>query len=202
MKTTTKLLITLPLLITQPTLLAATTDFALSAELGTTRQSGDGESGNATSGSVGLSYQITPNWSVLLNYSDSGEADYMRLGGILAGDEFVYDATLSLDNTSTGLSAQYQTERQIEQWFFGGRVGLVYWDTDLNMTVHSSPEISLTALSDKGTNLSAGIFAHYGLTEKWDLTLGLDYLRYRIEASGGDTDVTTTKLYVGLKNSF
>ncbi|OGO80801.1 MAG: hypothetical protein A2203_08990 [Chromatiales bacterium RIFOXYA1_FULL_46_5] len=202
MKTTAKLLIFLPLLATAPTLLAATSDLALSADLGATRQSGDGESGNAVSASVGLSYQITPNWSVLLNYTDSGEADLLSISDTFAGGNLVYDATLSLDSSAIGLFAQYLTERQIEQWSFGGRLGLVRWDADVNVTVHASPDIGLALASDKGTDLSAGLLAQYALTEKWDLTTGLDYMRYTISFDGESTDVTNTRLYIGLKNSF
>ncbi len=60
MITALKLLALLPVLTVSSTLLAAPSDFALSADLGSTRQAGDGESGTAFSGSVGLSYQITP----------------------------------------------------------------------------------------------------------------------------------------------
>lgn len=202
MKTALKLLTFLPALTVSSTLLAAPSDFALSADLGSTRQAGDGESGTAFSGSVGLSYQITPTWSVLLNYTDSGEADLFSLSDTFAGDDIIYNATMSLDNTGTGLFAQYTTERQLQQWSFGGRIGLVRWDTDVNVTVHAASDLGLTVVSDSGTDLAAGLFAQYALTEKWDLTLGLDYLRYDISFEEESTDVTNTRLYIGLKNSF
>lgn len=202
MKTTAKLLMILPLLATTPTLLAATSDLALSADLGATRQSGDGESGNAVSASVGLSYQITPNWSVLLNYTDSGEADLATVSDTFAIGDVMYDATLALDNTAIGLFAQYMTERQLEQWSFGGRIGVVRWDTDLNLTLHASPDVGLTILSEKGTDVAAGLVAQYALTDKWDLTLGLDYMRYSINFEEDSTKVTNSRLYLGLKNSF
>lgn len=201
MKTAVKLLLLLPLL-SASALYAAPSDISVTADVGATRQSGDGESGNATSFSAGLSYQITPTWSVLLNYTDSGEADLLRFSDTLAGDDIIYDGTLSLDATGVGLFAQYLTERQIEHWSFGGRLGLVRWDADVNATLHTSPDINLTALSDSGTDLAVGLLAQYALTEKWDLTLGLDYLRYDISFEEESTDVTNTRLYIGLKNTF
>lgn len=202
MKTALKLLTFLPALTVASSLLAAPADFALSADLGSTRQAGDGESGTSFSGSVGLSYQITPTWSVLLNYTDSGEADLFSLSDTYAGDDIIYNATISLDNSGTGLFAQYTTERQLQQWSFGGRIGLVRWDTDVNVTVHTASDLGLTVVSDSGTDLAAALFAQYALTEKWDLTLGLDYLRYDISFEEESTDVTNARLYIGLKNSF
>lgn len=202
MKTTAKLLLLLPVFVSTPAALAAASDIAFTADIGATRQSGDGESGNATSFSAGVSYQITPNWSVLLNYTDSGEADLLSISDTFNGDNLVYDATLSLDGSAVGLFAQYLTERQTEHWSFGGRLGLVHWDADVNVTVHSSPDIGLTVASDNGIDLAAGLLAQYALTEKWDLTLGLDYMRYTISFEDESTDVTNTRLYIGLKNSF
>jgi hypothetical protein len=202
MKTALKLLALLPVLTVSSTLLATPSDFALSADLGSTRQAGDGESGTAFSGSVGLSYQITPSWSVLLNYTDSGEADLFSLNDTFAGDDIIYEATMSLDNTGIGLFAQYTTERQLQQWAFGGRIGLVRWESDVNATVHAASELDLNVVSDRGTDLAAALVAQYALTEKWDLTLGLDYLRYNISFEEDSTDVTNTRLYIGLKNSF
>lgn len=202
MKTSTNLLLLLPLLSVAPTVLAAASDFAVSADVGATRQSGDGESGTATSASLGLSYQITPQWSVLLNYTDSGEADLTTVSDTFAIGDVLYDATLALDNTAVGLFAQYMTERQAEHWSFGGRLGLVRWDTDLNLTLHASPDVGLTILSDTGTDLAAGLVAQYALTDKWDMTLGLDYMRYSISFEDESTDVTNTRLYIGLKNTF
>jgi hypothetical protein len=202
MKTALKLLLLLPLFSAAPALFAAPSNIAVTADVGATRQSGDGESGNATSLSAGLSYQITPTWSVLLNYTDSGEADVLSFGTTLPGDNNTYNATLSLDTTGIGLFAQYLTERQVENWSFGGRLGLIRWDADVNVTAHLSPDVSLTALSDKGTDLAAGLLAQYAFTEKWDLTLGLDYLRYDMSFEGESTDITNTRLYIGLKNSF
>lgn len=201
MKTAVKLLTLLPVLALSAPVLATTSDFALSADLGSTGQSGDGESGSAFSGSVGLSYHITPQWSVLLNYTDSGEADLYNFSDTFAGDDILYTATLSLDTTATGLFAQYTTEPQ-QQWSFGGRVGLVRWDTDVNVTVQAASELGLTVVSDSGTDLAAGLFAQYELNDKWDLTLGLDYFRYTLSFEEDSTDVTNTRLYVGLKNSF
>lgn len=202
MKTALKLLALLPVLTVSSTLLATPSDFALSADLGSTRQAGDGESGTAFSGSVGLSYQITPSWSVLLNYTDSGEADLFSLKDTFAGDAIINEATMSLDNTGIGLFAQYTTERQLQQWSFGGRIGLVRWESDVNATVHAASELDLNVVSDRGTDLAAALVAQYALTEKWDLTLGLDYLRYNISFEEDSTDVTNTRLYIGLKNSF
>ncbi|WP_233080658.1 outer membrane beta-barrel protein [Rheinheimera soli] len=202
MKTTAKLLLLLPIFVSAPAALAAASDLAVTADIGATRQSGDGESGNAASFSAGVSYQITPNWSVLLNYTDSGEADLLSISDTFVGGNVVYDATLSLDSSAVGLFAQYLTERQVEHWSFGGRLGLVRWDADVNVTVHASPDIGLAVASDKGTDLAAGLLAQYALTEKWDLTLGLDSMRYTISFDGESTDVTNTRLYIGLKNSF
>jgi outer membrane receptor protein involved in Fe transport len=202
MKTALKLLLLLPLFSAAPALFAAPSNIAVTADVGATRQSGDGESGNATSFSAGLSYQITPTWSVLLNYTDSGEADLLSFGTTLPGDDIIYNATLSLDTTGIGLFAQYLTERQVEHWSFGGRLGLIRWDADVNVTAHLSPDVSLTAFSDTGTDLAAGLLAQYALTEKWDLTLGLDYLRYDMSFEDESTDITNTRLYIGLKNSF
>lgn len=202
MKNTTKLMILFTLLSVAPTLLAANSDFAISADVGATRQSGDGESGTATSASLGLSYQFTPKWSVLLNYTDSGEADLATVSDTFAIGGVMYDATLALDNTAIGLFAQYTTERQLEQWSFGGRLGLMRWDTDLNLTLHASSDVGLTIKSEKGTDLAAGLVAQYALTEKWDMTLGLDYMRYSVSFVDNSTDVTNTRLYLGLKNTF
>jgi hypothetical protein len=202
MKTSTKLLLLLPVLTATPSLLAAASDFAVSADVGATRQAGDGESGTAASASLGLSYQITPQWSVLLNYTDSGEADLTTVSDTFAIGDVMYDATLALDNTAVGLFAQYMTERQLEQWSFGGRLGLVRWDTDLNLTLHASPDAGLTIVSDKGTDLAAGLVAQYALTDKWDMSLGLDYMRYSISFEDESTDVTNTRLYIGMKTSF
>ena len=202
MKTSVKLLLVLPLLTAAPPLLAAASDLAVSADVGATRQSGDGESDTATSASLGLSYQITPQWSVLLNYTDSGEADLATVSDTFAIGDVMYDATVALDNTAIGLFAQYMTERQLEHWSFGGRLGLVRWDTDLNLTLHASPDVGLTIQSEKGTDLAAGLVAQYALTEKWDMTLGLDYMRYSVSFVEDSTDVTNSRLYLGLKNTF
>ncbi len=202
MNTCLKLLLVLPLFSTPLCAVAALSDFAISADVGASRQSADGESGQAASYSVGLSYQITPVWSVLLNYTDSGEADLLTFSDTLPGDDIIYDATLSLDTNAAGLFAQYLTERQTGHWSFGGRLGLVRWDSDVNATLHTSPDINLTALTDSGTDLAAGLLAQYGLTYNWDLTLGLDYLRHDISFEDDSTDVTNTRLYLGLRNSF
>jgi hypothetical protein len=197
-----KLLLVLPLLSTPLCALAALSNFAISADVGASRQSTDWESGQAASFSVGLNYQITPVWSVLLNYTDSGEADLMTFSDTLPGDDILYKATMSLDTSTAGLFAQYLTERQTGHWSFGGRLGLVRWDSDMNVTLHVSPDINLTALTESGTNLAAGLLAQYGLTYSWDLTLGFDYLRHDISFEGGNMFVTNTRLYLGLKNSF
>lgn len=202
MKTAVKLLVVLPLLSAVPVLIAAPSDFAVSAELGASGQAVDSESGTSASVSAGLSYQIDPNWSVLLNYTDSGEADLATLSDTFAIGDVMYDATLALDNTAIGLFGQYMTERQLEHWSFGGRLGLVRWDTDINLTLHASPDVGLTIVSDTGTDLAAGLVAQYSLTEQWDMTLGLDYMRYSISFEDESTDVTNTRLYIGIKNTF
>lgn len=202
MKTCAKLFCILPFLTVAPWLTAAPSDFAVSAELGASGQAVDDESGTSASVSVGLSYQIDPHWSVVLNYTDSGEADLATVRDTFAIGDVMYDATLALDNTAVGLFAQYMTERQLEQWSFGGRLGLVRWDTDLNLTLHASPDVGLTILSDTGTDLAAGLVAQYAFTEKWDMTLGLDYVRYSISFEDESTDVTNTRLYIGIKNTF
>lgn len=202
MKTAVKLLVVLPLLSAVPVLIAAPSDFAVSAELGASGQAVDNESGTSASVSAGLSYQIDPNWSVLLNYTDSGEADLATLSDTFAIGDVMYDATLALDNTAIGLFGQYMTERQLEHWSFGGRLGLVRWDTDINLTLHASPDVGLTIVSDTGTDLAAGLVAQYSLTEQWDMTLGLDYMRYSISFEDESTDVTNTRLYIGIKNTF
>lgn len=197
-----KLLLVLPFISTPLSAVAALSNFAISADVGASRQSAEQESGQAASFAVGLSYQINPVWSVVLNYTDSGEADMMTFSDTLPGDDVLYEASLSLDTSAVGLFAQYLTERQTGHWSLGGRLGLARWDSDMNVTLHASPDISLTAFTDSGTNLAAGLLAQYGLTYNWDLTLGLDYLRHDISIEGGSTALTNTRLYLGLKNSF
>lgn len=200
MKNAFKLLIALPLLSAAPLTLAETTGFAITADLGSARQSAEGDAANATSASLGLSYQFSPNWSASLSYIDYGNADVIEFSDTF-GDDIVYNATISADSTGLGVHAQYMTDRMAGHWSFGGRAGLVRWDTDIKLAIEQL-EVGGTMASDSGITFSAGLVAAYSITEQLDVTLSADFMQYSIEIEDEKGDMDNSRVALGLKYHF
>ncbi|WP_186435074.1 outer membrane beta-barrel protein [Rheinheimera sediminis] len=200
MRNICKLLMALPLLSVAPLALAETTGFAVIADLGSARQSAEGDAGNAASASLGLSYQFSPNWSASLSYIDYGNADVFKFSDSF-GDDIIYHATLSADSSGLGLHAQYMTDSVAGHWSFGGRAGVVRWDTDIKLAIEQTGAGG-TVASDSGIAFSAGLVAAYSITEQLDITLSADFMRYSIEIEDEKGDMDNSRLALGLKYQF
>lgn len=201
MKTRFKLLVLIPFVFAAPTLMAETSGFSVTADLGAARQSAEGDSGTAVSAALGLSYQFDSNWSASLSYIDFGQPDVYEFSDSI-GDDILYNATLSLDTTGLGLQAQYMTDRTTGHWSFGGRAGLVRWDTDINVEVDGMMDANGTVASDSGVAFSAGVIAAYAINDQLDLTLSADFMNYSMDFEDEEGDIDTSRLAAGVKYHF
>jgi hypothetical protein len=201
MKTSAKLFVLIPFVFAAPSLMAETSGFAVTADLGVVHQSAEGDSGNAASAALGLSYQINPNWSASISYTDYGQADVYQFSDNF-GDDIIYNATLSLDSTGLGVHAHYMTDRVTGLWSFGGRAGLVRWDTDINVKVEDMAGANGTVASDSGVALSAGFVAAYAITDQLDVTLSVDFMRYSMDFEEENGDIDNSRLAAGVKYHF
>ncbi len=156
----------------------------------------DHESGQAFAPGIALSYQITPNWSARLQYTDVGELTLLTAKNtdIVQGIRVSYNRDLDSAARWMGLTAQYQTEQIAQQWSFGARIGASFWKQELTVTdtitAVSRPEVghlvgdSFTEQgSDSGVGLLAGVFAQYHFTQQLALTFDLDLAPFTSNAA-------------------
>lgn len=201
MRNSVKLFVLIPFIFAAPALMAQNSGFAVTADLGAARQSAEDVSGNAASAALGLSYQINSNWSTSLSYTHFGDADLYQFADTF-GDDIIYNATMSLDTTGFGLHAHYMTDRVTGIWSFGGRAGLVRWDTDINFKVDGISAANGTVASDSGVTLSAGLVAAYPISDQLDLTLSADFMRYNMDFEDENGDIDNSRLAAGVKYHF
>lgn len=183
------------------------------------------ESGSAFSPGIALTYQVNDNWAARLQYADAGE--FTVLSGQSRGYEsgVWYNFDRDLDSTANwlGLTAQYQTEQQLNHWSFGVRFGAAFWKHEFTVidtiTAVSNPQLkSLIGESysetgsDSGVGLLAGVFTQYHFTEQLALTFDLDLAPFSSKAAEempifqglGDlkTDYHISRVAVGLQYRF
>lgn len=155
------------------------------------------ETGNATAPAVGVSYNITDNWSVQLQYADAGNADILEIG-----DE-AGSMTVSGDTTHINLFGAYSTQRTVGSFGFGGRVGLSKWDTtfDLTLTDGTASETGEIG-SDSGTSVIAGVTAFYALNDNFDIILSADWTANEAAIEQTTADMTYYRYAVGVSYHF
>lgn len=132
------------------------------------------ESGNASVLGLHAGYQINDNVSVLIDYSNYGEADLF--------DIYLFDTQATIASETTGVSVigQLMTDRNVGYFSFGARLGLISWQTDLNLKANGHSE---TLIDDSGIAAIGGLVGSYAMTEKLDLVLSMDWFVYDHKAS-------------------
>lgn len=127
------------------------------------------ESGDASVFGLHAGYQINDNVSVLLDYSNYGEADLFDL--------YLFDTKATIASETTGVSVigQFMTDRNVGYFSVGARLGLISWQTDMNIKANGQSE---TLADDSGIAAIGGLIGSYAMSEKLDLVMSLDWFVY------------------------
>lgn len=162
------------------------------------------ESGNSFSPSIALGYMFTPNISMVAQYTQYGEADLFSAD--IDFEDVVVGTTFSSETTGISLVGQYMTDPSPSGWSYGAKLGLINWDTDLNISATSAgASASDTLGDDKGVAVYGGFIITYALGEKVDVTLNADWFVNDLDVElieGSQMDMQYSRYTVGLKYQF
>lgn len=190
--------------------LVSTNGWAIYADAGIAEQMIDvdggyeDESGKGFAPAIGVSYRFNENFSVLVNYADHGEADLFDFYQYYGNNKVNF--TASVESTALSVMAQYESERMVQNWSFGGRLGLTSWDADAMLTGTFQGQSEKDSIgSDSGVSIIGGLFAVYSFTQQLDMTFSADWFvaEPNIEiVEGHDTELQVSRYAVGMRYWF
>jgi hypothetical protein len=159
------------------------------------------ESGNSFSPSLSVGYNFTESISIIAQYTDFGKADLFDTT-VLVNSFTPVKVEFSTETTGFSLVGQYMSPRSVGYWSFGVKLGLIRWDTDFNMRFSNSQANVTNTKSESGVGFYGGFMGSYALNEKWDITLGADWLVNDLDVEiidGAKTDMQYSRFNLGFK---
>jgi hypothetical protein len=164
----------------------------------------DTETGNSSSPGLYLGYNFNDSWSILAQYTNYGEADLFdtRINVDVEGEIVPVNLAFSTETTGLSVVGQYMTPRFVGHWSFGAKLGLMSWDTDFNVKASAGTVSETTTESDSGIAIYGGIGCAYAMSQKLDVTIGMDWFVNDLDVEiieGAKTDMQYTRLGLGLK---
>lgn len=163
------------------------------------------ETGNSFAPSLSFGYQFNENWSIVAQYTQYGEADLFDTDFEIPVDADIVPINVAFSTDTTGLSVvgQYMTERNVGHWSLGAKLGLMKWDTDLNIH-YTSRQYGVDEVdteSDSGVAIYGGLLGAYALSETLDLTIVADWFVNDLDTElidGATTDMQYSRFSVGM----
>lgn len=186
------------------------TGFSVASEVGFGHQKIDvsggfkTESGNSFSPSIALAYNFDSNYSIVAQYTDYGESDLFVIPMSVFGQSVNVD--VSAKTTGFSLVGQYMTDRDEGLWSFGGKLGLMAWDTEMMVKASANGQSASESLGDdNGTAIYGGLLASYGLSRNLNLTFNADWFVSEVGvefAAGETTELLRSRYTMGVSYHF
>lgn len=162
------------------------------------------ESGSSFSPSLALGYVYNSNISMVAQYTQYGEADLFT--SEVSYEGAVMDTTFSTETTGISLAGQYMTDSGSGGWSYGVKLGLIHWNTDLNVLVTNGGEsASGTVGDDSGVAVYGGFIVSYALSERMALTVNADWFVNDLDVElieGSQLDMQYSRYTLGLRYHF
>lgn len=196
------LLIALPFLTLSPFAAAQADALDLTFDVGSAKQKGERFSQSDSSVGLRLGYELTSNWSLNLSYTDFGKAQ-MPSGTLVVGNGEFFDFHSFIETKGLGLSGQYLSDPLLGGWSFGGRLGVMHFDSKMTSYAPDFEDGWSNSTKDSGSTLTLGVLSSIRLTEQLNLIISADYMAPETQIYGNSTDdIKTTRFAVGLNYHF
>ena len=144
-----------------------------------------------------VAYHLNSNSAIELSYHDMGETedDYIDMSGD------AYTDTIETSSINIGGKATFPFDNGVSIY---GRIGLAFWDVELQNTNSSDPGI-ISKGDDSANDFYQGVGIQYLLNDEF--TFGAEYTLYKLnirlnddfQRSIEDIDIATLALTAGMK---